>query len=270
MVATSSRRAARLGTVRPPGGTIRSTFTRSETRGCRAHRVGGVTNPFQSLQHTEAQARFDLLIVDGYDVRLDLAVRRGDLPLGDHDPVHLAGRRRRSSTSSRAAVHALRLNGERARRRPARAAAGCRSTTVAGRQRAGRRRHHGVPQRRRGPAPQRRPGRRPALRLRHVLHGRRAQHLRLLRPARPQGAVHLPRHRAGRLGRDRQRPGRAGRARRRGSSSTTQPLSTYFVTLVAGPVPPRPRRARRHPARALGARPASPRTSTRTPTSCSR
>jgi aminopeptidase N len=32
-----------------------------------------VTNPYQSLQHTEAQARFDLLIVDGYDVRLDLA-----------------------------------------------------------------------------------------------------------------------------------------------------------------------------------------------------
>ncbi len=32
-----------------------------------------MTNPFQSLQHTEAQARFDLLIVDDYDVRLDLA-----------------------------------------------------------------------------------------------------------------------------------------------------------------------------------------------------
>ncbi|MGZ4497056.1 MAG: aminopeptidase N [Nocardioides sp.] len=34
-----------------------------------------MTNPTtsQSLRHTEAQARFDLLIVDGYDVRLDLA-----------------------------------------------------------------------------------------------------------------------------------------------------------------------------------------------------
>ncbi len=31
------------------------------------------TNPFQSLQHTEAQARFDLLDVEEYDVRLDLA-----------------------------------------------------------------------------------------------------------------------------------------------------------------------------------------------------
>ena len=32
---------------------------------------------------------------------------------------------------------------------------------------------------------------------------------------------------------------------------TSQPLSTYFVTLVAGPVPPGARRARRHPARPL-------------------
>jgi len=32
-----------------------------------------VTNPFHSLQHTEALARFDLLTVDSYDVRLDLA-----------------------------------------------------------------------------------------------------------------------------------------------------------------------------------------------------
>ncbi len=32
-----------------------------------------MTNPFQSLQRTEAQARFDLLMVDEYDVRLDLA-----------------------------------------------------------------------------------------------------------------------------------------------------------------------------------------------------
>ncbi|WP_372727090.1 aminopeptidase N [Nocardioides sp.] len=32
-----------------------------------------MTTPFQSLRHTEAQARHDLLIVDEYDVRLDLA-----------------------------------------------------------------------------------------------------------------------------------------------------------------------------------------------------
>jgi aminopeptidase N len=32
-----------------------------------------VTNPFHSLQRTEAEARFDLLSVDEYDVRLDLA-----------------------------------------------------------------------------------------------------------------------------------------------------------------------------------------------------
>ncbi|MCW2795277.1 aminopeptidase N [Nocardioides sp.] len=32
-----------------------------------------MTNPFQSLQRTEAQARFDLLTITSYDVRLDLA-----------------------------------------------------------------------------------------------------------------------------------------------------------------------------------------------------
>ena len=37
-------------------------------------RVGGVTtNPFRSLQRSEAEARFDLLDVEAYDVRLDLA-----------------------------------------------------------------------------------------------------------------------------------------------------------------------------------------------------
>ncbi|HEU4810647.1 MAG TPA: aminopeptidase N [Nocardioides sp.] len=35
-----------------------------------------MTNPFQSLQHTEAQARYDLLTVDEYDVRLDLTHSR--------------------------------------------------------------------------------------------------------------------------------------------------------------------------------------------------
>ncbi len=37
-----------------------------------------MTNPFQSLQHTEAQARFDLITVEEYDVRLDLTGGKGD------------------------------------------------------------------------------------------------------------------------------------------------------------------------------------------------
>src|SRR6478672_570248 len=49
---------------------------RCQDRGS-ASRVTAVTNPTstptQSLQHSEALARFDLLTVDGYDVRLDLA-----------------------------------------------------------------------------------------------------------------------------------------------------------------------------------------------------
>ncbi len=81
----------------------------------------------------------------------------------------------------------------------------------------------------------RRPGRRP-----HYVYGmslpRRGAHdLRLLRPAGPQGAVHVPRHRADGLDRasatrpaDQVEPGRWELA-------TTQPLSTYFVTVVAGP-----------------------------------
>ena len=32
-----------------------------------------MSSPYQSLQHTEAVARFDLLTVEEYDVRLDLA-----------------------------------------------------------------------------------------------------------------------------------------------------------------------------------------------------
>ena len=59
--------------------------------------------------------------------------------------------------------------------------------------------------------------------------------LRLLRPARPQGAVHLPRPRARRTG--------WSSATRPGEQvepgvwefEQSQPLSTYFVTLVAGP-----------------------------------
>jgi aminopeptidase N len=70
-----------------------------------------VTNPFQSLQHTEAQARFDLLIVDGYDVRLDLA--------SDESTFRSVTTIRFTSHGGPTfvdlkpqAVHALRLNGE--------------------------------------------------------------------------------------------------------------------------------------------------------------
>ena len=55
------------------------------------------TNPFRSLQRTEAQARFDLLDVKAYDVRLDLAADAERFRSVTTD-VHAAGRRRPSST----------------------------------------------------------------------------------------------------------------------------------------------------------------------------
>ena len=177
-----------------------------------------MTNPFQSLQHTEAQARFELLDVDVVRRPPRPGLRRRDVPLGHHDPVHLPGRRdvRRPQAAR---------GGRDPAQRPTRStptcssAAGSRSTPSRATNELVVDATMRVPQRRRGAAPQRRPGRRAALRLRHVLHGRGAQHLRLLRPAGPQGAVHLPRHRAGRLGGRRQRARRAGRARASGSSS---------------------------------------------------
>ena len=59
--------------------------------------------------------------------------------------------------------------------------------------------------------------------------------LRLLRPARPQGAVHPPRPRATGLDRHRQRARPSRSSPGEWELGTTPPLSTYFVTLVAGP-----------------------------------
>ena len=59
--------------------------------------------------------------------------------------------------------------------------------------------------------------------------------VRLLRPARPQGALHAHRHRARGLEGDLQRGGRAGRERALHRFATTELLSTYLVALIAGP-----------------------------------
>ena len=89
--------------------------------------------------------------------------------------------------------------------------------------------------RRAGPAPRRRPRRRGALRLRPPLPRRGAQRVRLLRPARPQGAVCRVRHRPGGLAGPRQRRRRARWQPGRWELAATQPLATYFVTVCAGP-----------------------------------
>ena len=192
------------------------------------HRVTGVTaasqSPVQSLQHTEARARFDLLDIDAYDVRLDLAA--DDATFGSVTTIRFTSRGwpdvRRPQAGARQPDPAQR---RRASTPTSCSAGGCRS------------RRWRVPNELvvdavmrfrndgEGLHAQRRPGRRPALRLRHVVHGRGAEHLRLLRPARPQGALHLPRDRAGRLAGRRQRPRHQGRDRSRTphSGSSTRP-----------------------------------------------
>ena len=158
-----------------------------------------MTNPFHSLQRTEAEARFDLLSVDEYDVRLDLASDDRAVPLGHHDDVHVAAAATRSSTSSRTRVNEIRLNGRALDpdlldrgRLPLETVEGRNELVVDAVMRFrndGEGLHRSVD---------------PADGRRYVygmsLHGRRAQHLRLLRPARPQGAVHPARHRAAATG----------------------------------------------------------------------
>ena len=107
------------------------------------------------------------------------------------------------------------------------------------------------------------------LRLRHVVHGRGADDLRLLRPARPQGAVHLPRPRpaatgwssatrpASRWSRGSGSSSRASRCRPTSSRSSPAPTTWSATSTTAS-----------RSASAPG--PASRPTSTRTPTSCSR
>ena len=111
-----------------------------------------------------------------------------------------------------------------------------------------------------------------ALRLRPPLPRRRPDGLRLLRPARPQGALHRRGHRPGRLDRPRQRRRRPSSRRAAPSSATTPPLATYFVTVCAGPYAsvraehdgiPLGLHARRRSSRTCASRPSTCSTTTR-------
>ena len=90
--------------------------------------------------------------------------------------------------------------------------------------------------RRRGPAPARRPRRRPRLPVRDVVPGRRAALVRLLRPARPQGAASTVEVRCPPdwtvVGNG---PAQPARARPLAAGARPARWRTYFVTLVAGP-----------------------------------
>ena len=158
--------------------------------------------PGTNLTRDEAQTRARLLDVDSYTVELDLTT--GETTFVDHHhprvPLHRAGRRdvrrpgrRRRSTRSPStarpstrprsyADHRIALDGP------------------PGDQRAGRARRVPLLAHRRGPAPLRRPGRRPRLHLHPVRGARRPPRLHDLRAARPQERLHLPRDRARRTG----------------------------------------------------------------------
>ena len=93
---------------------------------------------------------------------------------------------------------------------------------------------------RRGPAPVRRPGRRRHLPLHAVRGRRRPPHVRLLRPARPQGRRSRspsPRRPTGRSCRTPPRPSPppAGGDLARWDFAATPRISTYITALVAGP-----------------------------------
>ena len=101
------------------------------------------------------------------------------------------------------------------------------------------RRRPALHQHRRGPAPVRRPGRRRGLPVQPVRDRRRQAGLRLLRPARPQGHVHLPHHRArplaGRLERGRGISVENLAAGKTVHFATTARMSPYITAVVAGP-----------------------------------
>ena len=93
----------------------------------------------------------------------------------------------------------------------------------------------------------RRPGRQGGVPLQPVRDGRRAAGLRLLRPARPEGRLHLARDRAGALEGHLQLAGRrtepAGDGRKTVHFAPSARMSTYITALCAGPYHEVPRHA---------------------------
>ena len=166
--------------------------------------------PYLSLQHTEAIDRRELLDLTSYDVSLDLAT--DEATFASHTTIRFRSRGGATFVDLKpVSVRSITLNGDRIDpdllrrgRVPLDTVAGDNELVVEAVMRFrndGEGLHRSVD-----------PADGAPLRLRHVLHGRGPQRLRLLRPARPQGA--LPAHRPGArgLGRHRQRPRQAGRA----------------------------------------------------------
>ena len=231
-----------------------------------------------NLTRAQAQSRADLLHVDSYDITLDLTDgggKPGDRTFRSVTRVRFDCNRpaRPPSSTYRRPVPL----GYPQRHRRGRVRLPQRRRPRAGRpgrrQRARGRRRPALHQHRRGPAPLRRPARRRGLPLLAVRDRRRQAHVRLLRPARPEGGLHVTGHRARPLGGLVQRRRRSRREQRRaGKRPLRHHAADEPVHHRAGrrAVPRRARpttTARRHPS-ACGAAGRWPRTWT--PPSCSR
>ena len=146
--------------------------------------------------------------------RPDRRGRRGSVRLDHDDPVLRATRPGGETfvELKRAELHEVTLNGVRARPGGAWSTTGCRCPASPPTNELVVRATMAYSQHRRGPAPVRRPGGRRGLPLRADVPRRRAARLRLLRPARPQGAGHADRVARRRTGRSRATaPGRGSR-----------------------------------------------------------
>jgi hypothetical protein len=218
-------------------GSAVTAMCRAVFRACnRCNSVG----PVPSLTRIDAQRRADLVAVAGYDVRL-----------GHHGALHRCrpgGIDIPRRQSPRAAQCRAQRPGCGPRWRVARRGRPAGAERPRQRERTDRGRGDGVLARRRGPAPPRRSRRRTRLPLRDVVPRRRAALVRVLRPARSQGAgdavAHLPAGLAGRRQRRRD-AGRAGTLGVRHHAATGDLL--HHARRRA--LPPRQRHPRRHPAR---------------------
>ncbi len=187
--------------------------------------MAGVRN----LTQIEATRRAHLLRVRGYDVVLDLTDGTGGPGEGTFRSttrVDFACTEPGAETFIEVAAHRLHgahLNGEPIDTSDWSAEQWSAAHRAGRRQHAGRRRRLRLLHVRTGPAPPGRPRRQRGLPLQPVRDGRRAAGLRLFRPARPQGDVHVACHRPSTLDGCVQRGRRQNRTRT-GGGDLDRPL----------------------------------------------
>ncbi len=232
--------------------------------------------PIAEITRSETRERARLLRVDDYDVALDLT--RGPDVFGSTSVIRFSCTQPGASTYAdlvAETVHEIMLNGVSIDPAGAWADGRIALTGLAPQRAAGRRRLP-LRQHRRGHAPRGRLGRREGVHVHELRARRRAQGVRELRAARPEGRVHLPRHRPGALDCAVEPAGPAARGRRRRHRALALPGHAADLHVPdrgrRRRVPPGPRHAHRahrpgDPARRWAAGPRSPGTSRRTTSS---